>query len=81
VLQALLESLSASHLPNIIFKRGFHVTGIYPLNENIVGEDEFLSSFVTDRTLQSGDRTSQCSFKFQGQQRKGNISWIYDSVP
>jgi hypothetical protein len=26
------------------------VTGIYPLNANVFGEDKFLSSFVTDRT-------------------------------
>jgi hypothetical protein len=25
------------------------VTGIHPLNENIFGEDKFLSSYVTDR--------------------------------
>jgi hypothetical protein len=30
-------------------EKGFCVTGIYPLNENIFDEDEFLSSFVTDR--------------------------------
>lgn len=29
--------------------RGFEVTGIWPLNRNIFGEDEFLCSFVTDR--------------------------------
>jgi len=28
---------------------GFHVTGIYPLNKNIFGEDEFLSSELTIR--------------------------------
>lgn len=32
---------------NII--KGFEVTGIHPLNENIFTDDEFLSSFVTDR--------------------------------
>ena len=31
------------------FEKWFHVRGIYPLNENIFVEDEFLSSCVTDR--------------------------------
>jgi len=31
-------------------EKGFHVTGIYPLNKNIFGEDEFLSLCVTERT-------------------------------
>jgi len=31
-------------------EKGFNVTGIYPLNKIIFGEDEFLSSYVTDRT-------------------------------
>lgn len=30
---------------------GFRVSGIWPINENIFGEDEFLSSYVTDRPL------------------------------
>jgi hypothetical protein len=30
-------------------EEGFNVTGIHPLNENIFGEDKFLSSYVTDR--------------------------------
>jgi len=30
-------------------EKRFHITGMYPLNENIFGEDEFLSSYVTDR--------------------------------
>ena len=30
-------------------EKSFHVTGIYPLNASIFGEDEFLSSYVTDR--------------------------------
>jgi hypothetical protein len=32
-----------------------NVTGIYPIN--CINEDEFLSSFVTDRSYLSGDRT------------------------
>jgi hypothetical protein len=31
-------------------EKGFHLTRIYPLKANIFGEDEFLSSYVTDRT-------------------------------
>ena len=31
-------------------EKGLNVTGIYPLHKNIFGEDEFLSSYVTDRT-------------------------------
>ena len=31
-------------------ENGFHVTGIYPLNSNIFGKDEFLSSYIIDRT-------------------------------
>jgi hypothetical protein len=30
-------------------EKRFRVTGMYPLNENIFGEDEFLSSYVTER--------------------------------
>ena len=30
-------------------EKGFHVTGVYPLNENPFCEDEFLSSNVIDR--------------------------------
>jgi hypothetical protein len=30
-------------------EKGFNVAGIHPLNENIFDEDEFLSSYVTDR--------------------------------
>jgi hypothetical protein len=30
-------------------EKGFNVTGIHPLNENIFCEDEFLSSYVTNR--------------------------------
>lgn len=30
-------------------QNGFKVAGIWPFNDNIFGEDEFLSSFVTDR--------------------------------
>jgi hypothetical protein len=30
-------------------EKGFNVTRIHPLNENIFCEDEFLSSYVTDR--------------------------------
>jgi hypothetical protein len=29
-------------------EKGFNVTGIHPVNENIFGEDEFLSSYVTE---------------------------------
>jgi len=45
----------------------FNVTGIYPLNET--GEDEFLSSFVSDRSYQSGKRTTNCIFRFQEQRK------------
>lgn len=31
--------------------KGFQVSGIWPLDENIFGDDEFLSSYVTDRPL------------------------------
>jgi len=30
-------------------EKGFHVTGVYPLNENPLCEYEFLSSIVIDR--------------------------------
>jgi hypothetical protein len=30
-------------------EKGFHVTRIFPLHENIFGKDEFLSPYVTDR--------------------------------
>ena len=49
-------------------QKGFHVAVIYPLNENIFGEDEFLILLCQWQTLQSGNRTSQCTFKLQGQQ-------------
>jgi hypothetical protein len=48
-LQELLENVSTRHLPKHNIGKGFHVTGVYPLNENPVCEDEFLSSYVTDR--------------------------------
>lgn len=31
--------------------KGFQVTEIYPLNEGIFGDDEFLPSYVTDRPI------------------------------
>lgn len=39
--------MQAFTLKNIT--KGFEVSGIFPLNENIFGEEEFLPSFVTDR--------------------------------
>lgn len=39
--------------------KGFQVSGIFPLNENIFGDDEFLSSFVTDRTLDQSDVSAE----------------------
>jgi hypothetical protein len=30
-------------------EKEFHVTGIYPLNENIFNEDELLSCYITNR--------------------------------
>jgi len=39
VLLALLQNISARNLPNTTLKKGFHVTGIYPLNENIFNVD------------------------------------------
>lgn len=41
---------------NII--KGFEVTGIYSFNENIFGEHDFLSSFVTDRECPQSLSTS-----------------------
>lgn len=35
--------------------KGFAVTGIWPFNEHIFGEDEFLSSYVTDRPQEDID--------------------------
>lgn len=32
-------------------QKGFEVSGIYPSNENIFEEHEFLSAYVTDRPL------------------------------
>lgn len=36
---------------SVNISKGFQVSGIVPLNENIFTEDEFLSSYVTDRAL------------------------------
>lgn len=36
---------------NVNICKGFEVNGIVPLNENIFTDDEFLSSYVTDRAL------------------------------
>ena len=36
---------------NII--KGFKETGIYPVNENVFEDDEFLTSYVTDRPIHS----------------------------
>jgi hypothetical protein len=38
-------------------QNGFKVSGIWPLNENIFGDDEFLSSYVTDRPLDENAHT------------------------
>jgi len=45
----------------------FNLTGIYPLND--IDENEFLSSFVNDRSYQSGKRTTNCTFRFLEQHR------------
>ena len=44
-----MENVSKRHLPKHNIGKGFHVTGVYPLNEKPFCEDEFLSSYVTDR--------------------------------
>ena len=49
-------------------EKRFHVTGMYPLNENIFGEDKFLSSYVTDRPCSRVIELSHCTFRFQRQQ-------------
>lgn len=37
--------------------KGFEVSGLYPVNENIFGEHEFLTAFVTDRPLNENTAT------------------------
>lgn len=37
--------------------RGFEVTGIWPFNADIFGDDEFLPAFVTDRPQNHSDTT------------------------
>lgn len=37
-------------------ENGFKISGIFPFNENIFKDDEFLSSFVTDRELIEQDK-------------------------
>lgn len=37
-------------------ENGFKMSGIFPFNENIFKDDEFLSSFVTDRELIEQDK-------------------------
>lgn len=45
----------AFSVQNII--KGFQVTGIFPLNEGIFGDDEFLPSYVTDRPIYNSNIT------------------------
>lgn len=40
-------------MANIV--KGFLVTGIWPFNDNIFGEEEFLSSYVTDRPQEESE--------------------------
>jgi hypothetical protein len=49
-----MERHLVRHSPNSILKKGFNVIGIHHLNENIFDEDEFLSSYVTDRPYSQG---------------------------
>lgn len=35
--------------------KGFEVTGLYRVNENIFGQAEFLTSFVTDRPIENDE--------------------------
>jgi hypothetical protein len=44
-----MENLSATYLPNTNTEKRFHVTWIYPINENTFVRSEILSSYVTDR--------------------------------
>jgi hypothetical protein len=45
----IIEKIFSKEFTIHSIEKRFHVTGMYPLNENIFGEDEFLSSYVTDR--------------------------------
>lgn len=42
-------------------QNGFKVAGIWPFNDNIFGEDEFLSSYVTDRPYEVADPDAHIS--------------------
>jgi len=55
--------------------KGFQVTGIFPLNEGIFGDDEFLPFYVTDRPIQNTnipDDTTQGTVQTEPQSGPSN---------
>lgn len=54
VAESVGRSFPLAFTPNNIFT-GFKKSGLYPLNEGIFPEHEFLSSYVTDRPMNDGE--------------------------
>ena len=46
-------------------EKGLHVTGVYPLNENTLYEDESLSSYVIERNCNQLKETSRTLSEFK----------------
>lgn len=52
---------------------GFRVTGIYPFDRNIFSEEEYLSSYVTDRPSPDSVGNNQNQHPLEGQSKTPNV--------
>ncbi|XP_072384526.1 uncharacterized protein [Diabrotica undecimpunctata] len=63
-------------------QKGFEVSGLYPVNENIFEDNEFLSSYVTDRPLnQLTDSREQVNVEQDGEKTKTTVNEMEVSTP
>ena len=66
-----MQNVSTRHLPKHNIEKGFHVTVVYPLNEKPFWEDEFLSSYVTDRIYIQVKDQAKASSNFKDNNKGG----------